>query len=247
MKKDLYKTWFQKLRNEPVSVSGMEGTVPFLKLISPNKKKVLVIGCGDGHEVAWLNQNNFDAIGITASLKEAEMGKNKYQVKIFVRDMHNLGTLGKFDAVFAGNVLEHSPMPYLALLHWRKYLKPNGWLVLVMPSKEWLTEHYHLSVMTRSQMKDLLHKAGFEILAAPQMKPKIDYRGGNIYYDLGRKWGFLDGYVSKITAVPEDKFMLGDNNNIKEKNISLVTALKSVLKFPYNTVRRWYAKNIREW
>jgi SAM-dependent methyltransferase len=247
VKNDQYKTWFNGLRKEPISVGGMEGAIPFLKLISPSKKKVLVIGCGGGHEVGWLKSNHFDATGVTANEQEAKEGAKKYKVKIIVRDMHNLGNIGKFDAIYAGNVLEHSPMPYLALLHWRKYLNKNGWLVLVIPSKEWLAEHYHLSVMTRTQMKDLLYKAGFEILAAPQTKPQIDYRGGDIFYDLGRKWGFLDGYVSKLTTIPKNKFMLGDNNTVKDKNNRFATAVKSILKFPYNTIRRWYAKNIREW
>ncbi|HSV94396.1 MAG TPA: class I SAM-dependent methyltransferase [Spirochaetia bacterium] len=247
MKNKLYADWFKNLRDEPIPDGGMEGAVPFLKLISPKKKKVLVIGCGDGHEVSWLNQHKFEAIGITASKKEAEIGLKKYKVKVVVRDMHDLGNLGKFDAIYASNVLEHSPMPFLALLHWRNYLKKDGWLILVMPSKEWLPEHYHYSVMTRSQMKDLLHKTGFQILAGPKTKSQIDFNGGDIYYDLGRKWGFLDGYVTKICNLPKNKFLLGVKNSGVESGNPIIKAIKTVLKFPYNKARQWYAKNIREW
>jgi SAM-dependent methyltransferase len=246
MKNVSYSSWFKGNRNEPLSASNMDGSVPFLKLLPPAKKSVLVIGCGDGHEVAWLNEHGFSALGVTASKAEADMGKMKYKAKIFVRDMHDLKGLGQFDTIFAANVLEHSPMPYLALLHWRKHLKKNGWLVLVMPSKEWLSEHYHLSVSTRSQMKDLLYKSGFKLIAGPKMKPLIDYHGGDIYFDLGRRWGFLDGYVSQIISIPKNEFKLDYKSTSGSENF-LVRSIKSVLKYPYNLVRCWYGRNIREW
>lgn len=246
MKDALYGDWFRKERSEPISTSDMEGSVSFLKLIDPKNKSVLVIGCGDGHEVAWLNDNGFKAVGVTASSKEAKIAEKKYKVKVFVRDMHDLEGLGKFDCIFAGNVLEHSPMPYLALLHWRKHLETNGLLVLVMPSKEWLTEYYHLSVPTRSQMKDILYKAGFRLLAGPKMKPLIGLNGGDVFMDLGRRWGFLDGYVSRMTSIPKNKFKLDYQNTGGPENI-LKRTVKKVLKFPYNTLRRWYERNIREW
>lgn len=247
MKTNLYNTWFKNQRNEPLSVSGMQGPTCFLKLIPPQKKKALVIGCGDGHEVAWLSQHGFEASGVTASETEAKIGKEKYGVKIFVRDMHNLEGLGKFDVIYASNVLEHSTMPFLALMHWRQFLNKNGWLVLVMPSKEWLAEHYHYSVMTRSQTKDLLFKTGFSLLAGPQIKPKINYRGGDIFYDLGRKWGFMDGFVTKMVSIPKNDFQLGNANLETEKGNPLARFVKTILKYPYNKARVWYARNIREW
>lgn len=246
MKKGLYKNWFESDRKEPISTSNMEGSVPFLKLIDPKKKRVLVIGCGDGHEVSWLNDHGFNATGITASNKEAKIAEKKYKVKVFVRDMHDLHGLGKYDCIFAGNVLEHSPMPFLALLHWREHLNKNGWLILVMPSKEWLTEYYHLSVPTRSQMKDILGKAGFSLLAGPKMKPQIKYQGGDVFMDLGRKWGFLDGYVSKMISIPKNKFKLNYKSTSRTENI-IKKSVKNILKYPYNKLRQWYGRNIREW
>ncbi|HOX96116.1 MAG TPA: class I SAM-dependent methyltransferase [Candidatus Woesebacteria bacterium] len=247
MKSTLYNEWFKKERNEPLSVSNVAGPDCFLKLIPPKNKKVLVIGCGDGHEVAWLNQHKFTAVGITASEEEAKIGKDKYGAKIYVRDMHDLGDIGKFDVIYASNVLEHSTMPFLALMHWRKYLVKNGWLVLVMPSKEWLTEHYHYSVLTRSQMKDILFKTGFSLLAGPKMKSKINFNGGDIFYDLGRKWGFMDGYVSQMVTLPDNHFQLGEKNIEASSGNPLKKAFKTVLKYPYNRIRIYLARNFREW
>lgn len=241
----LYDDWFINDRDEPYAVGGIDGSLPFLKLIPPDLTSVLVIGCGEGHEINWLVKHGHKAIGITTSEKEVESAKDKYGVKAIVADMHQLPvSLGKFDVIFASNVLEHSPMPYLALLHWRKFLNKDGWLVLGMPSKEWLSEYYHYSVLNRSQTKDLLHKTGYELLAGPQTEPKIDYRGGDVYHDLGRIWGFTDGYVARLSSLPEKRHMLGETQSTEKVKGSL---LRTILKWPFNKARNWYARNYREW
>lgn len=246
MLSNTYREWFRKERHEPYAVGSVEAVEGFFKLIPPTKKTVLVIGCGEGYEVAWFNSHGFKATGITANEAEALAGKKRYKVKILVKDMHELGDLPKFDAIYASNVLEHSPMPFLALYHWRKYLKKNGYLVIVLPSKEWLTEFYHYSVMTRSQTKDLLYKSGFKLLAGPQMEPKVKLnRGANVFLDMGRLWGFQDAYLAKLTKLPKEKPML--NSESPNDNVSFKSIIKGLLKYPYNKVRVWYAQKIREW
>lgn len=239
----VYKNWAVH-RNEPYAVGGISGALPFLKLIPADKKRVLVIGCGEGHEVNWLVRHGHQAIGITLNRQEAVTAAKKYGVKVLVADMHELPRMGKFDAIFASNVLEHSPMPFLALFHWRSYLKPNGWLIITMPSREWLGEYYHYSVLSRPQVKDLLHKAGYRLLAGPGIKPLIDYRGGDIFLDLGRLWGFNDGYVAALGRLPKTRRMLGDINPAAPKKSRL---LRTLVKWPYNRIRIWYARRIREW
>lgn len=172
---DLVKRAAQFKTNEPYAAGEGSSSPIFLKLIPKDKKDILVIGCGEGQEVAWLRDHGFQAAGLTNNDEEAKNGKKKFDVEIYVGDMHEFLPSKKFDVIFASNVLEHSVAPFLALLHWRKLLKQDGWLVLVIPSKEWLPEYYHFSVLTHSQTKDLLQKAGFELLAGPEMKPKISY------------------------------------------------------------------------
>lgn len=233
-------------KEEPYAGGEGEASIPFLKIIPKNKKEVLVIGCGEGYEVDWLARQGFKAVGITKDKKEAINGRKKYGVQIKVADMHDLPFFQKFNAIFASNVLEHSPAPYLALLHWRKFLKKNGWLVLVMPSKEWTREYYHFSVLTHTQTKDLLYKTGFQLLAGPNFKSKIDFREGDIFYDLGRGWGHYDGYVVEKTFMPKNKFMLGEVRKEKKVNNKLLQLIKGILKVPYNKLRVWHAKHHRD-
>lgn len=233
-------------QKEPYAGGEGKASICFLKLIPENKKKVLVIGCGEGYEVDWLARHGFKALGITKNKKEATSGHKKYGVKIKLADMHDLAFSQKFDAIFAGNVLEHSPAPYLALLHWRNFLTKNGWLILVMPSKKWTAEYYHFSVLTHLQTKDLLYKAGFKLLAGPNFKSKINLNNGDIFYDLGRGWGHYDGYVAEKTAIPKKKFMLGEFQKNKKVNNKLLQLIKVPLKIPYNKVRVWHARHHRD-
>lgn len=243
---DLVKKVTKFKTNEPYSAGESQSSPVFLKLIPKEKKYVLVIGCGEGYEVVWLNKHGFNAVGLTNNEEEAVNGRKKFGIEIFVGDMHEFKPKKKYDVIFASNVLEHSVAPFLALLHWRNFLKPNGWLILVIPSKEWLAEYYHFSVLTHSQTKDLLYKAGFTILAGPEMKSKIPFNSGDIFYDLGRGWGHHDGYVAVKKSLPENKFMRDQIIPPASKRNILNGLIRSIIKYPYNKIRVWYARHHRE-
>lgn len=229
--------------HEPYAVGDGTSSIPFLKLIPKTSKTVLVIGCGEGQEVLWLQEQGFQATGITNNPKEVETGRKKYKVNILQADMHEIPGDKKYDAIFASNVLEHSVAPFLALKHWRTLLKNNGLLILVMPSKEWLPEYYHFSVLTHSQTKDLLYKSGFEVLAGPEMKAKIKLpQGSDIFHDLGRLWGHYDGYVARKSDAPVKKFAHGNPEQHRVKD----NLLRSILKIPYNKIRIWRTRNHKE-
>ena len=218
--------------------------LPFLKLIPKKKKRVLVVGCGEGYEVKWLADHNFDACGITKNKQEVKNGTKKYGVKLYEGDMHQLPfDDSSFDCVYASNVLEHSVAPFVALTEWRRVLKNQGWLVMVMPSKEWLGEYYHYSVLTHSQCKELFNKTGYDLLAAPELKPKISYNGGDIFYDLGRCWGHYDGYVCQKAPLSKIEFKLDSKISLVPKRPNI---LRDILKYPYNIIRVWYARNHHE-
>lgn len=221
----------------------IKASLPFLRLIPQAKRAVLVVGCGEGYEVKWLTDQGFAAVGVTNSRKETRAGKRKYGVTLEVADMHTLPFPDiTFDCIYAANILEHSVAPLIALQEWRRVLRPNGWLIVVMPSKEWIKEYYHFSVLTHSQTKDLLVKIGFQILAGPEMRALIDLGDGDIFYDLGRGWGHYDGYVARRTALPKEKFMLGNVGPPATVSLGLLQLVKQLLKRPYNFVRVWRAR-----
>ena len=48
------------------------------------------------------------------------------------------------DAIFASNVLEHTPNPGELITYWRQFIKNDGWLVIVVPKYNpvAVNEHY---------------------------------------------------------------------------------------------------------
>ena len=220
----------------------IKASLPFLRLIPENKKRVLVVGCGEGYEVKWLADRGFEVRGVTNETQEAITGVQKYNLYLGVADIHRLPFRNNyFDCVYAANILEHSVAPYIALREWRRVLKKGGWLIIVMPSKEWLAEYYHFSVLTHSQTKDLLSKSGFQLLSGPEMKPEISLGKGDIFYDLGRGWGHYDAYVSQKTSLPKSKFMLGKYHQIQNLPWPF-QLIKAIIKRPYNLIRIWRAR-----
>ena len=69
-----------------------------------------------------------------------------------------------FDMIFARHSLEHSPMPLLTLMEWKRVSR--NWLGIVLPAPEWYTyagrNHYH--VMNMDQIQNLLDVSGWNVM-----------------------------------------------------------------------------------
>ena len=79
-------------------------------------------------------------------------------------DMHFDLVNGEFDVVFCRHMVEHSPMPILAVVKLYEFTRPRGWCIIVTPTPP----HYadwpqHFSVMSRASWAALCKRAGFAI------------------------------------------------------------------------------------
>ncbi len=91
----------------------------------------LDVGCGQGFALPLLAKHARRVEGVTLG--------NDYQVcvdnglSVRESDMSFLPYADdEFDLIFARHVLEHSPMPLLTLMEWRRVSK--RWLIIVVPS-----------------------------------------------------------------------------------------------------------------
>lgn len=135
-------------------------------------KKVLDIGCGIGNTVAYLNNNGFDAIGITYQKEEVDYATSIGRTAIIHGDMHKLPFEDSiFDACIMSDSLEHSIAPLAALGEAKRVTKNGGKICLFVPGQVWTECEYHIIVPTRRQMKHLFYLADLELTTL------IDYWG----------------------------------------------------------------------
>jgi SAM-dependent methyltransferase len=124
---------------------------------------VLDVGCGTGfcqdifekwgvqYEGVCLGEDYLEAIDQKRNVKRMDFSFLDYPDN-------------SFDMIFSRHSLEHSPMPLLTLMEWRRV--GINWLGLVLPTPDWYTVRgrNHYSVMYLDQIKHLLDTAGWNLL-----------------------------------------------------------------------------------
>lgn len=124
---------------------------------------VLDIGCGTAFCQPMFEKwkTKYEGVALGEDVVEAHrLGRNVKEM-----DLHFLEYPDdSFQLVFARHVLEHSPMPLLALMEWHRV--SSLYLLLVLPAPE----HYgyigrnHYSVLEKQQAKWLLRRAGWYVI-----------------------------------------------------------------------------------
>lgn len=79
------------------------------------------------------------------------------------------GLIGKFDTIFALNVVEHIPDHVQALKNAMKMLKPGGKVVILVPAFQWLYNGFdeqldHQRRYTQQSLRRLIEGAGFKVV-----------------------------------------------------------------------------------
>lgn len=159
-----------------------------MRLCDVGLKSVLDVGCGQGVAFPFLKSLNLQITAITLGQDYQVCKKEHTGVKVLEADMHFLPFENEsFDIVFARHVLEHSPMPLLALMEWYRVAKDR--LVVVVPSAE--TEiiggRNHYYVLPKMQWKALFKRAGW-VIKDEDDSCKYEYR-----FNLGKKPYIDDG------------------------------------------------------
>ena len=122
----------------------------FLPLKNGKNKKVLEIGCGIGAFAKILNERGFKIDATDVSPFIVERAKQIHpNINFEILDIEkDIKINGKYDYVFAFEVLEHLRNPAKALKNIKKMLKDKGVLIFStpIPTKEMLADPMHVNV-----------------------------------------------------------------------------------------------------
>jgi len=111
-------------------------TYETFKLIRPNSK-VLSVGCSEGYVEKELNEKGCKVVGIEIDKNAAQVAK-KYCVDVINADIEELDKLpypeNSFDYIICLDVLEHLARPDIILNKLKRYLLPNGEIIISIPN-----------------------------------------------------------------------------------------------------------------
>jgi SAM-dependent methyltransferase len=116
---------------------------------------------------------------------------------------------GRFDAVFASNLLEHLEWPVIerTLDEVRRALKPEGRLLLVQPNfrycaRQYFDDYTHRTIFTHVGLADLLRSRGF---APERVEPRFLPFS---FKSRAPKWEFLVALYLRLPVRPLARQML---------------------------------------
>lgn len=124
---------------------------------------VLDVGCGTGFTQAMFERWNIKYTGVALGedvVIAQGLNRNVAKMDFSFLDYKD----NSFDWIFSRHSLEHSPMPLLTLMEWKRVAK--NWLGIVLPAPEWYTYagQNHYAVMNLTQIRHLLDVAGWKTM-----------------------------------------------------------------------------------
>ena len=127
------------------------------------RKKILDVGCGEGRNLIYFLQHDFDVYAIDSDRSSVElvryMAKNfgKDPQKIHQKTIQDVTEIGKMDAVICSRVLHFSENEESFLCSWRnivQLLKPGSLLFFSMDSMIGFQNHVTRQSDSKYQFKD---------------------------------------------------------------------------------------------
>lgn len=139
--------------------------------------RVIDIGCGLGEVLSVFQENGWDAMGVDFNEFAIEYAREKFGVKIINKDIFELDMPEKFDLVMLWGVLEHVYEPFKLLEKARSILKPDGLMLVEVPSADSVLVRYcegtgteahrtfesarHIMLFSRKALVGMCARSGF--------------------------------------------------------------------------------------
>lgn len=142
--------------------------------------RVLDLGCGTGDLLSYLATQGYQVEGVEPSIKAREIAIAEHGLQV-VPSLAQIPHREYYQVITLWHVLEHVPDVRTTFKQLYALLADRGLLVIAVPDREsWDAQHYgahwaawdvprHLSHFRRSDLLQLVHDHGFEVLAQEHM------------------------------------------------------------------------------
>lgn len=164
-----------KIEGRFINVDRSKTFRNIIRIFGLDKKTVLDIGCSYGEFLVHFGRNS---VGMTVAKEEVEYGRKKgLDIRYGNIESDDLVLNERFDALFANNLFEHLYSPHNFLCKVRKYLKPNGLLILGVPCIPKVVSLLrldkfrgslsaeHINFFTRDTLIKTVERGGYNIIA----------------------------------------------------------------------------------
>jgi SAM-dependent methyltransferase len=168
---------------------------------------VLDVGCGSGQLSKTLLDKGYSVVAIDNDWRAVEIAKKK-GIAAFFSDINDWKTDEKFDCIILGDVLEHIEDDKSAMRKVYRMLKPNGCIVVNVPSYQFLFGKHDVAMRHKRRYSDC------------ELKAKLKASGFKI--ECFRHWDLLAfpiGVLSKIS-----------NKDYPRETVSNITPLSKLLE-----------------
>jgi hypothetical protein len=174
------------------------------RFILPIKEEisfVLDVGCGDGFCRSIFEDHGMNWTCIT--LGEEEVGESIIQNDMSFIDCPD----DYYELVFARHVLEHSPMPLLTLMEWKRVSNKCALIILPAPEYWKYGGRNHYSMLEKKQWEFLFERAGWNIIKEHELKTT-----DSIFLDY-----WMEGAIKREDRVWKDEMEVVEYQFLLEK------------------------------
>lgn len=197
-----------------------------LKLVEPlinSNSKLIEVGCSSGMFLYHLKDKVKELVGIDFDSKSANYTSKKCNCKTYTTEITETPLKEKyFDVICCFQTLEHTENPIEFINTLKRYLKPNGKIVIEVPNTyDVLIHTYKL----KNHFKFYFHKAHLYYFTEKSLKTIFDISNikGNFYYS--QDYNIFNNINWLIHDAPQpkgnnglDKPIVDVKNNSKEIN-----------------------------
>lgn len=165
-----------------VNVKAMIGLLDRLEAFTPQRGRLLDIGCSVGFLLDAARARGWDTVGIEPSVWAAEWGKMYLQLAILPTTLDKVSfPEASFDAITMVEVIEHCEDPSGSLMKVHALLKPGGMFFLTTPNiesrafakkgKDWgvIDPYGHIYYFSPRTIRMMLEKANLRVVASQQL------------------------------------------------------------------------------